>query len=430
MKAGVSCKNITPPTRTRLADHTRYSTGIHDPLFVKPLVLDDGETAVAIVCIDLLNGSFEFCDEIRRQIEERTGIKHALINFSQTHSAPGTVDIPDEPHEREWIEHVERSILDAVEEAHANRIPASLHAGQTPVQIGFNRRLADEFGVTVMAVNEAGAVVPWVNVLKVCADEGKTIAVLFEHAAHPVIVHVSSSLTGADFPGFAVQHIEETLGDGAIAMFAQGCCGNINGYPLRGGWKKAEEAGKKLGDAVLQTLCAATQIKADKLAVGSKRIMLPTQKLPSMEQWEETCAQLKSFDLHGYAHRKDQLEGIKEAIERGEQPELRFDINAVMLGSEWCLLTMSHEPFAEYELWASDKSPFANTMVFGDTNGMVTYVATDKELARGDKGGYEAGAFPSLWSHNVRVLHTSLPIGTEGAIKDGIVSLWTNYVRY
>ena len=81
MKAGVSCKDITPPVRTRLADHTRYSTGIHDPLFVKPLVLDDGETAVAIVCIDLLNGSFEFCDEMRRQIEERTGIKHSLINF-------------------------------------------------------------------------------------------------------------------------------------------------------------------------------------------------------------------------------------------------------------------------------------------------------------------------------------------------------------
>ncbi|MDE0297096.1 MAG: hypothetical protein OXN17_00515 [Candidatus Poribacteria bacterium] len=426
MKAGVSRKNITPPTRTRLADHTRYSAGIHDPLFVKSLVLDDGQTTVAIVCIDLLNGSFEFCDQMRRRIDERTGIKHNLLNFSQTHSAPGTVDFPEEPHEKEWIELVERSILDAVEEAYANRIPASLHAGQAPVQIGFNRRLADEFGVTVMAVNETAAIVPWANVLQVRVDGGNTLAVLFEHAAHPVIVHNSSSLTGADFPGFAVQRIEETLGHGVVAMFAQGCCGNINGYPLRSGWKKAEEAGRKLGDAVLQTLRATAAIKADKLTVESIRITLPTKKLPSMEQWEETCTRLKSLDLHAYAHRKEQLEGIKEAIERGEQPELRFDINAVMMGSEWCLLTMSHEPFAEYELWVSEKSPFTNTMVFGDTNGMVTYVATDEELARGDKGGYEAGAFPSLWSHNVRVLHTSLDIGTEEAIKGAIMSLWAN----
>ena len=184
---------------------------------------------------------------MRRRIDERTGIKHILLNFSQTHSAPGTVDIPEEPHEKEWIELVERSILDAVEEAYANRISASLYAGQAPVQIGFNRRLADEFGVTVMAVNEAAAVVPWANVLQVRADGGNTLAVLFEHAAHPVIVHNSSSLTGADFPGFAVQRIEETLGDGVVAMFAQGCCGNINGYPLRSGWEKAEEAGRKLG---------------------------------------------------------------------------------------------------------------------------------------------------------------------------------------
>ena len=426
MKAGVSCKDITPPVRTRLADHTRYSTGIHDPLFVKPLVLDDGETAVAIVCIDLLNGSFEFCDEMRRQIEERTGIVHTLINFSQTHSAPGTVDVPEEPHEKEWIELVERSILDAVEEAYANRIPASLYAGQAPVQIGFNRRLADEFGVMVMAVNETGPVVPWANVLQVRGNGDNTLAVLFEHAAHPVIVHNSSSLTGADFTGFAVQHIEEVLGDGVVAMFAQGCCGNINGYPLRSGWEKAEEAGRNLGEAVLQSLHTAAEIKAYKLTAESKRITLPTQKLPSMEQWEETCSQLKSLDLHGYAQRKEQLDGIKEAIERGEQPELRFDLNALMLGSEWCLVTMSHEPFAEYELWVSEHSPFEHTMVFGDTNGMVTYVATDEELARGDKGGYEAGAFPSLWSHNVRVLHTSLPVGTEGTIKRGIMSLWAN----
>lgn len=426
MKAGVNCKNITPPTRTRLADHTRYSTGIHDPLFVKALVLDDGQTAVAIVCIDLLNGSFEFCDEMRRRIEERTGIMHTLINFSQTHSAPGTVDVPEEPHEEEWIELVKRSILDAVEEANANQISASLYAGQAPVQIGFNRRLADEFGVTVMAVNEAGAVVPWANVLQVRGNGGNTLAVLFEHAAHPVIVHNSSSLTGADFPGFAVRHIEETLRNGAVAMFAQGCCGNINGYPLRSGWEKAEEAGRKLGDAVLQTLHTATEIKADKLAVKSRRITLPTKKLPSMAQWEEACVQLKSLDLHGYAHRKEQLDGIKEAIEQGEQPKLRIDLNALMLGSEWCLVAMSHEPFAEYELWVSKHSPFEHTMVFGDTNGMVTYVATDEELARGEKGGYEAGAFPSLWSHNVRVLHTSLDIGTEGTIKDGIMSLWTN----
>ena len=54
MKVGVSSRDITPPTRTGLADHTRYSTGVNDPLFAKALVLDDGESVVAIVCLDLV----------------------------------------------------------------------------------------------------------------------------------------------------------------------------------------------------------------------------------------------------------------------------------------------------------------------------------------------------------------------------------------
>jgi hypothetical protein len=40
-----------------------------------------------------------------------------------------------------------------------------------------------------MARNPNGAVPPWVDVLAVESIEGKPIAVLFSHAAHPVIVH-------------------------------------------------------------------------------------------------------------------------------------------------------------------------------------------------------------------------------------------------
>jgi hypothetical protein len=51
-------------------------------------------------------------------------------------------------------------------------------------------------------------------------------------------------------------------------------------------------------------------------------------------------------------------------------------------------------------------------------------VATDRDLALGEKGGYEAGAFPCLWSNNVTTLHAGLAVGIEGMIKEGIASLW------
>lgn len=425
MKAGVSRKDVTPPACTALADHTRYSEGIHDPLFVRPLVLDDGENAVAIVCLDLCAGDIAFCDEIRERIRERTGIEHTLINFAQTHSAPIVGACDDiKPYEKEWMTKLKGTILEAVEEAFANRMPVSLHAGRAPVQIGFNRRLADENGVVGMAVNEEDVVVPWVNVLQARTEDGVTLAVLFEHAVHPVIVHGASKLTGADFYGFAVQRIEESLGEGVTAMFAQGCCANINGYPLKGGWDKAEEAGRKLGDAVLEALRESREIETDRLEVRSTRITLPCQELPSIEQWREACKRLRIFDLQTYRDKTELLERIRDSIQRGVQPELPFEINTVMLGSEWLLVTLQHELFCEYELWVDEHAPFDHTMVFGDTNGMVTYVATDRALELGEKGGYEAGGFPCLWSHNVMVLHTGLAVGIEGMIKEGITSLW------
>lgn len=427
MKAGVSCRDITPPTRTTLADHIRYSTGVHDPLFAKALVLDDGENPVAIVSADLCGGEPDFHSKAGDCVREQTGIEHTLINFTHTHSAPGAASVPgddDEPHEREWIERLNATIPEIVVEAYANCLPVSLHAGRAPVQVGFNRRLADENGVVVMAVNEAGSVVPWVNVLEVRREDGSPLVILFEHAAHPVIVHGSSSLTGADYPGFAVQRIKEELGNDVTPIFAQGCGANINGFPLKGGWDKAEKAGRKLGDAVLKALETTTEIKADKLVARSTEITLPTEPLPTMEEWREASRDLKIFDLHGFRDRADQLEAIKKTIERGEQPELPLQINAVMLGTEWCLVTLQYEMFCEYELWVDENAPFDHTMTFAYTNGEKTYVAIDEELARGEKGGYEAGSFPSLWAHNVRSLHTSLAVGIEGMIKDGIASLW------
>ena len=261
-------------------------------------MLDDGENPVAIVSADLCGGEPDFHNKARRCIQEQTGIEHTLINFTHTHSAPGAASVPgddDEPHEREWIEWLNLTIPEVVAEAYANCVPVSLHAGRAPAQVGFNRRLADENGVVVMAVNEAGSVVPWVNVLEMRREDGKPFVVLFEHAAHPVIVHGSSSLTGADYPGFAVQRIKEELGNDVTPIFAQGCGANINGFPLKGGWDKAEVAGRKLGDAVLKALETTTQIKADKLVARSTQITLPTEPLPTMEEWREASRDLKNL---------------------------------------------------------------------------------------------------------------------------------------
>lgn len=431
MKAGTAAKNITPPIGANTP--VGETTGIHDPLFLKALVLDDGSNPVSIVCMDLSGGSAAFCDAMAGCIRERTGIEHTLINFSHTHSAPGG-SLPGDAGTGEinrWLEELNESITAAVGEAYDNRYPVVLRAGRAPAQVGFNRRLPDEDGFVRMAVNEDGAVVPWVNVLQICTENGDTRAILFEHAAHPVIVHGASSLCGADYTGFAVQRINEQLGDDVMPIFAQGCGGNVNGYPLRGGWDKAEKAGDKLGDAVIGALRNTTEINGNSINVESTRVMLPAP-LPSMEVWHKTHKLLKrvAYERGTAGHELylgmiGPLKAMKKMIERGEKPESRFDITAVMIGTEWCLITMPQEPFCEYELWVDENAPFDHKMVFGYTNGQMGYVPTDKALARGEKGGYEAGSCPSIRGHALRSqTHAPFAVGIEGMIHNAIISLW------
>jgi hypothetical protein len=211
-----------------------------------------------------------------------------------------------------------------------------------------------------------------------------------------------------------VKRIKEELGDDVSAIFTQGCGANINGHPLQGGFVKAEEAGIKLGDAVLKSISESRKINSEKISLQSKHVMLPCQKLPSW--W-----------LNKRYRGNDNSIATLDKIKHGELSNLRFDINNIILGSQWCLVAMSHEIMCEYELWVDKVAPFDSTMVLGYTNGCESYVATDKELMLGEKGGYEAGSFPS-WGISAKLgyqIHSPLAIGTEEIIKKSIKSLWT-----
>jgi len=444
MKAGTAKKDITPAAGLPIAAPTRQSIGVHDPLFARALVLDDeAGTSVAIVCFDLIGTGFEVADQLRQAVREHTGIEHTLLNFSHSHSSRGLGPAGDKgdttDQEAAWNDGVHRAILEIVAEAKAGAVGVTLRVGRAPAQVGFNRRIAHQDGSIGMGDNKQGAVVPWVNVLAAEPLDGardRLIGVLFEHAAHPVIVPDASCLISADYPGAAVARVNEVFGGDCIAIFAQGCGANINAHPLRTTHENANAAGRKLGDAVLQAVRESVPIGADKLTVRSTTMDLPCQAYPSMEVWQQTVDNLELDWKRGtesgrpvdwiteevYRDTLKLLDTIKGRIERGEAPEpRRMDAMAVMLGRQWCLVSLASETFCEYELWVDEAAPFDHTMTFAYTNGGCGYVATDEALAMGEKGGYEAGTFPCWWAS---ALGSALAVGTQTIIQEGIASLW------
>jgi hypothetical protein len=216
------------------ADITDYQAGpVHDPLYAKALVLRDAATTVVIVTLDAVASAEighirnDYLAILRARLQEEFGIPptQVLVNASHCHGVVGTEVGP--------------RTVQAVREACQNLVPVRLGAGcGHEDRIMENRRLrlrngreADVRHAYALPPDDevagAGPVDPQIGVLRLDREDGRPLAVLYTFACHP-IQGVPSGGNTADLVGFASALIEEALGAGAMALFLQGCAGDIN----------------------------------------------------------------------------------------------------------------------------------------------------------------------------------------------------------
>ena len=150
MKIGTAEIDITPPVGCWILGPVAPSTGVHDPLYARAFVLDDGFQKTAILGIDLIGFGWELSDQIRSRIKTE-----AAVDGRQT---------------------------------------AEIRMGRAQAQVGFNRRVMHEDGIW-MEPNPDGPVVPWVDTLSAHAGDGRPIAVMYCHAAHPSPLRCASTLS-------------------------------------------------------------------------------------------------------------------------------------------------------------------------------------------------------------------------------------------
>ena len=469
LTAGGARTTITPPVGTPAIGTIQRSTGVHDDLFARALVLDDGQTRVAIVSLDLIGMDFELADAARAAIHERTGITTAFVHCTHNHSSPFTIPWsvlgprwPEGP-QRTWHAGLASAVATVVADACTRLEPVALRAGRAPVRIGTNRRLLSG-GTVVMKPNPTGPVVPWVDVLAVDRPDGRPLSVVFSHAAHPVIIHGASRLTSAEFPGFAASRLEERLGSDVVALFGQAFAADINGDPLRGGIEAARRAGDVLADATLQALATSDPVTPSPLSVAVVRDDLPLLPLPTRAACTEAlkAAELRLANAHGRsAFSDDDLWDIQDGaatptsttessvaddvqpmegkpwwmvdtilclrdllakIDAGDERPLRFEAQSLRVGDTWSLIAANHELVAEYQLRLDQEAPTMHRMMLAYTNGCESYVPLDRDFAL---GGYEAGTFPDLGSASLRYRHRrALAPGCEARVMDSLQSLW------
>jgi neutral ceramidase len=402
--AGVGEHVITPPVGTPLFEPPDTpATGVHDDLFVRALALSDGQTIACIVTLDLLGLDADLVEHIHQAVQARTGLPPAqlMLAASHNHSAPLTLaakPASQPTRNRAWEAHLIDQIAGCVAQAQEQMVAVTLAAGRAPVQIGVNRRLA-LLSTTRMMPNPAGPLAPWVDVIRVDRVDGRPLAVLFSHAAHPVTVHDTATEFSADYPGAAVQTVRRRLGEEAVALFAQGCAGNVNVLTWRGGFAAADQTGQALADAVANAARQAVPAAAGPLRIISRELHLPYEQIPAdiaaalLQRVQESydSLQQQGGEPRALADQQSNLAWARRMLELAQQPDpapgLPFQVQGIALGDDLAILGLSSEPFVEYQLFLQEHSPFPQTLVLGYTNCYAGYIPTAADYYL---GGYEA----------------------------------------
>ena len=121
---------------------------------------------------------------------------------------------------------ITEAIATALESAAANRQPARIGFGTTPVHLNVNRDLY-EHGMWYQGPNPDGVSDKTLAVVALIGADNYPIAFYLNYAMHPIDFYLSGVIS-ADFPGDTARYIESRYDNKAVAVFAQSACGDQN----------------------------------------------------------------------------------------------------------------------------------------------------------------------------------------------------------
>jgi putative membrane-bound dehydrogenase-like protein len=399
LKAGTARSTITPPLEIPFLTSSGAGTNapfkaVHDDLFARALVLDDGRQALALLAVDsigydnaVLGPGRDFTAELRQRIAARTGLQPEaiLVAASHTHSAPETIGLTPlraAPGARDWLEGHLAQLADTVVLAWQQRRPVRVRAGSVAVPgLQRYRRIVMKDGT----LSRQGAVppvadvaVPWrvdemLHVIYLETMEGAPYGVVMNYTAHPVVAMLLPEVS-ADYPGAAAAVVEAAL-PGVTCLFLNGCAGNINAIAVATNFDDVAAIGGRLGRSAVecvQNLKAAPALTDTRLAVLSETCTLASRPAPALAEARRE-AEANPSPASGRRLR------LAQKLEEGP---IRAEVQAMALGPlRW--VALPGEPFVETGLALKEAGA---SFVVGYANGYVGYLPIERAYK---EGGYE-----------------------------------------
>lgn len=421
--AGAATAVITPMLGVSLCGSMldRSAANIHDDLQARSLVLDNGETKLALVVLDLIAARKEWLSAIKHQINSFTGIPlaHILISCTHTHSGPTPVPIFQSNVETTYLKWAAPRVADCVRVAVHRLQPARIGWGVgREDRAAFNRRyfmkpgtklsspfpgIEDKVKMNPGELNPAidkpaGPIDPDVAVLAVQKAEnadGQPLAVYASFGMHYVGGMPGTDIS-ADYFGAVADLLPDLTGGPRrdarqpfVAALANACFGDINNIDVSKRLKQPYPYHQM--EAVAQVVAKA---------------IYETWRTIKYRDWVPLSAREESIETAVRKPSPAEVRAAREVLERASQgplyllPEIyaretvqlaewpdrfRTLVQTFRIG-ELGLCALPGEPFCQTGLDIKAHSPFKPTMLVGMANDYAGYLPTEEQHAL---GGYE-----------------------------------------
>ncbi len=387
-KAGFASVDITPTTSVPMwgygAEHRpeNNSTGVHDLLYAKALVLEAGETRAALVGFDLGRAPFEpMVAAIEHAVSEQAQVDHVFLVGSHTHHGPALELVPVEgvsdpalDNAFAYYRELEQKLVGVIVEAANNLHPAKIGWASAESNVNRNRHTQEE------PIPRD----PELFVLRADTLDGKPIALLVNFAAHPTNHPHANNKFSADFPGVMAAAVTEATG--APCMFLQGAAGDMQCDVDDSQWGKVEqmiEPGQRL----------ATEVLA--LNQGLETHVPPT---PDLRGLHNTFSFKMRLDLDNPDVAEGMRAGYGESLfasYHGKYPEglMHPKLTTLLVNGELFIAGGSGEFFSQLSVDLKSRIEGAKAIFVGYCNGHDMYFPTRRAIAQGGYGADPASAW-------------------------------------
>jgi len=290
LRAGAAIVDITPAEETPLpmagyAGRERGHQGVHDRLYVRAIVVDDGSTQAALVGTDAIFIDDASWETLAPRIEKETGIpqNQILLSATHTHAGPNFRRLRGEGSGpgADYLNRFENKVTAAVRQAQSRLVPARMGFGTGEAHVNMNRRARLPNGGWWLGVNPDGPSDKTVAVLKFETFGGEPIALYVNYAVHGTVLGQRNLQISGDLPGATSRFVEERLGSDVVVAWTSAAAGDQDPlYRVGDNFDHVDVLGRILGEEVVRVTEGIKTSPRMRIAGMQRVVTCPGKKNP------------------------------------------------------------------------------------------------------------------------------------------------------